>query len=849
MAKRTEFQIDVDDALTKRLNREQSVAGFLAACTVHLRRQFEGDTRVFFYLKGSAALRRYLLAAGVPQDRIDAVSAPSDWDTQLVIDPGLPPAEWFKVFRTVLETISNSLIAFEKELPRTLDAVFGGGGSADALRARIAGVFGQELAQLGTDQKFRTGAQNARIPWAAIERLRDTGKPEAILDLNIQGHNRAVLTTPFVHPAQPLANLNAIWAGEQSAELAGERRKAAEEAWTRIDAVTERYNEVWTGLIQRPEVVEELARRLTGADASRLEAAFLSDLPPRVVEQLIDNLGDGDRKVRIQLWAGVHEVWGRRLASGETASAQETQLARLLADGYARSPEASAAAAAWLAQALPQYADVLRAVADHYLPLAGLPQQLQMELEGAWAAVEAVLAEYEEAGDPEEEAEAVKRDTEALAPFALVNLENGSLKTASVLENMTIPDFYLFRLMIRAQLSNAPENRVMPTPSAREQEDGLTFEVLKQQFKFRAELLDVSVPRHDSIETAEQWAHVRGHIVDDRGGVPLPDGSYFLDEYILMFREVLDRNSSSVHKLTKRYQRACLIAEAYVLENSGAIVPRAQALAERYPVFGALLDGQRPAAPANLLVLTRVFEQLVDSHKLNIDLKLLRDSALLVGLHAQQFRDFLTQGLSAAGFEMLMKTYATLGAQIYNRALVLAGLRNLDKNISEARSRIVDSVADVLTRGRVVWARMDEFVIHEQPRVPEQVKLELARDAMQIVVYPESPDRAKELGQALQSEVPHSVLYGDTLFIRLPQRSEAAAESPNPEATEALAVVAKVQFIITDPTNRIVPRYPQDLDALVKAYRRSLPAYSEYYALSQKKRILKGLENAMATFL
>lgn len=36
----------------------------------------------------------------------------------------------------------------------------------------------------------------------------------------------------------------------------------------------------------------------------------------------------------------------------------------------------------------------------------------------------------------------------------------------------------------------------------------------------------------------------------------------------------------------------------------------------------------------------------------------------------------------------------------------------------------------------------------------------------------------------------------------------------------------------------------------MKAYRRSLPAeYSEYYALSRKKRILKGVENAMAAFL
>lgn len=868
MAKRTEFQIAIDDALTKRLNREQPVAQFLAASTVQLSSAFAGRPEIFFYLKGSAALRRYLFVNGISPDRINAVSAPSDWDTQLVIDPGLPPAQWFTVFREALKTITAALGAFEEQLPQVLGAVFGAN-TADALRKRIADAFGLEIAQFRGDQKFRNGAQNAPIPWTAIESLADAGTPDAILDLNIQAHSRAVLTTPFIHPAQPLANLNAIWTGEQSTALAQERRNEADEAWTQMNAVTDEYDAFWMQLIATPEVVKELKTALT---VTSLDAAFLSELPPDVVRHLIEQLHDDDQATRIQLWAGgpgpqapetrpvegVSEAWGRRLAAGETASAAETRLARLLAEGYGRTQAADTAqrAVEALKSALGDPA-VLRAVADHHLAAVKLPRELEAALAEAWNEVERRLTEYGETGDPEEEAEAVKRDTEALAPFALVEQGKGNRKTASVLENMTIPDFYLFRLMIKAQFSNAPENRVMPAPSEQDIAAGLDFDTLKQQFKFRAELLDVSVPRHDSLETAEQWAHVRTHIGTDTDGVPLPDGSYFLDEYILMFREVLDRNSSSVHKLTKRYQRACLIAEAYASQlGPETLAARVEQLAARHPVFGSpLRAAMGTAGPANVLVLTRVFEQLVDSYLLDTDLKLQRDSAELTEPLAPQVLGFLTGALNAAAFENLMKTYATLGAQIYNRSLVLAGLRNRNQAISEARGSAVEAVAKAIASVRtpsgsaLAWARMDEFVIAEQPRVPHPVKQELALDAMRIVVYPEDADQAKALGHALHEKLPYSVLRGDSLYIRLPQRSEAAEESPDPAATEAPAVVAKIEFVVTDPPNRLVPRYPQDLDTLVKAYRRTLPAYSEYYALSRKKRILKGLENAMATFL
>jgi len=116
MAKRTDHQIAIDDALTKDLCRYDEIYDYMAHCANELRRQFADNRDVFYYVKGSAALARYLRNAGLNEDRINRLCARSDWDTQLVINPLLPAKEWFTAFKAVEQTLIESLRRFEDGL-------------------------------------------------------------------------------------------------------------------------------------------------------------------------------------------------------------------------------------------------------------------------------------------------------------------------------------------------------------------------------------------------------------------------------------------------------------------------------------------------------------------------------------------------------------------------------------------------------------------------------------------------------------------------------------------------------------------------------------------------------------
>jgi len=116
MAKRIPQQIDVDDALTKDLCRLDPIYDYMADCADQLRQRFHGNPNVFFYVKGSAALARYLLAAGIAPPRVQQYCARSDWDTQLVINPLLSAKQWFTVFTEVVTALVEELRRFENGL-------------------------------------------------------------------------------------------------------------------------------------------------------------------------------------------------------------------------------------------------------------------------------------------------------------------------------------------------------------------------------------------------------------------------------------------------------------------------------------------------------------------------------------------------------------------------------------------------------------------------------------------------------------------------------------------------------------------------------------------------------------
>jgi len=63
------------------------------------------------------------------------------------------------------------------------------------------------------------------------------------------------------------------------------------------------------------------------------------------------------------------------------------------------------------------------------------------------------------------------------------------------------------------------------------------------------------------------------------------------------------------------------------------------------------------------------------------------------------------------------------------------------------------------------------------------------------------------------------------------------------------ALILRLDLIVDDAVhNWVAPAHERDLKAIVKHYRRSLANSSEYYAVTQKKAILRELEKALTTY-
>ncbi|MDH5729132.1 MAG: hypothetical protein OEZ58_09090 [Gammaproteobacteria bacterium] len=71
----------------------------------------------------------------------------------------------------------------------------------------------------------------------------------------------------------------------------------------------------------------------------------------------------------------------------------------------------------------------------------------------------------------------------------------------------------------------------------------------------KAELIDIGIPRRDTAEAWEQWTHTAPHIINKDHEPPIPGHMYYVDEYVLMIREVLANVSTSVSKVKKRLSR------------------------------------------------------------------------------------------------------------------------------------------------------------------------------------------------------------------------------------------------------------------------------------------------------
>ena len=88
----------------------------------------------------------------------------------------------------------------------------------------------------------------------------------------------------------------------------------------------------------------------------------------------------------------------------------------------------------------------------------------------------------------------------------------------------------------------------------------------------KAELIDVGMPRRDTIELREQWAQLHNNIIRPTLGMPIPGYAYYVDEYITMIREFFAGESRAPSKARKRIER---LAELLDRDEAAVVIVHA----------------------------------------------------------------------------------------------------------------------------------------------------------------------------------------------------------------------------------------------------------------------------------
>jgi hypothetical protein len=284
-------------------------------------------------------------------------------------------------------------------------------------------------------------------------------------------------------------------------------------------------------------------------------------------------------------------------------------------------------------------------------------------------------------------------------------------------------------------------------------------------------------------------------------------------------------------------------------------------LATTYPAFEEALRVH--AARANVVVFTRMCEQLVESYDLAFDEKLQDDSRVMMMSFEKEIHEFLSTPLTDMTFLKLMEVHTQLSRLIYNEAFPLAELRqehlSNDQLVREIAAPVVTLIEQTFRNDplRIRCAVVEDFAIAAEPDLPDSLKQTLPLNVLTIVAYTTDADRhlmttvANGLDPWFRSRAPgeiDTVLDGNTLYVRHVHGARFAPrqrETPVP----AMTVFLKVKFVFDNNVeNWIAPTHARDLRAIVKQYRRSLTAYTDYHALNQKKTILRQMETALATY-
>jgi hypothetical protein len=131
----------------------------------------------------------------------------------------------------------------------------------------------------------------------------------------------------------------------------------------------------------------------------------------------------------------------------------------------------------------------------------------------------------------------------------------------------------------------------------------------------KSELIDIGLPRYDTIEAREQWDQLRGDIlVYPADGMPYPGYLYYINEYVMLVREAFTGESPSQAKAPKRIGR---LYEILTLPAQGLADAIAAELAhippQLLPLSVAAVNSEADQAVKSvLIVLLRQFSQAYD---------------------------------------------------------------------------------------------------------------------------------------------------------------------------------------------------------------------------------------------
>lgn len=134
------------------------------------------------------------------------------------------------------------------------------------------------------------------------------------------------------------------------------------------------------------------------------------------------------------------------------------------------------------------------------------------------------------------------------------------------------------------------------------------LDVTKESCK--AELIDIGIPRRDTVEAFDQWEHFVPDVFTVEG-MPIPGHLYYIAEYVMMIRDAFADNSISLGKTPKRIIRLREVLvlpdlAPFVLRERGHIPP--PVLPQSVP----LVDGLPVAEKSVLTVMLKQFAEALD---------------------------------------------------------------------------------------------------------------------------------------------------------------------------------------------------------------------------------------------